>query len=245
MHTNILHLLQDLNILTIELKNYIVFLRCRNSQNDFNFYTIRLHSCVRKPLLGPHLVSVIENDIEYPPFWVQSLTCLKKKFFDSCDTLSFERSAYIQIDGMEGPVPLKDVRLLIELPRFSENESIQIFTAPDVFHEDSVKTSALQSIPRRKTKVHEQLNRCVVHFLTMYHREFGLDMHTAIECLKVQILQSIEKVSSIYTNTIIDHIDLNLDDQMLLVDSPQTEEESKDLNHQELLDWHYNQHLES
>lgn len=89
---------------------------CRGKINDeYVVYRIYIHAALDNNLSGPHLISIEDHE----PFWVHSLTALRKKFFKFEDFVSFERSSFITIhNGVSDliAVRIKMIRQNILLP---------------------------------------------------------------------------------------------------------------------------------
>lgn len=103
------HTLQDVTGQPIQIRG-------RTLDGNFVFRTMIIHACVKRAFVGPHLVELLDHPLGLPDrFWVHSLTCIKRKFLGFTDTISFERSAYVTLDGSEYVV--SDIRPYITFQR--------------------------------------------------------------------------------------------------------------------------------
>lgn len=92
--------------------NFPVF--CRGRLNG-EYKVVRIHilAATNHRLSGPHYIQIEDNE----PFWVHSLTALRKKFFGFDDFVSFERSAFITCEFNNfTAIRLKMIRQIIKAP---------------------------------------------------------------------------------------------------------------------------------
>lgn len=100
---------------------------CRGKINDdYYVYRIEIHAALTNNLSGPHYVSIEDNS----PFWVHSLTALRKKFLGFHDFVSFERSSFLTWFTTEEltPIRLKMIRQNIKMNL--DISPTKIFTSP-------------------------------------------------------------------------------------------------------------------
>ena len=97
---------------------------CRGLVNgEYVVYRIHILGGVKPNLSGPHYIQ-IEDD---PPFWVHSLTALRKKFFHFEDFVSFERSSFITFEfDFLTAVRVKMIRQIIKVNLMVPDEMIYI-----------------------------------------------------------------------------------------------------------------------
>lgn len=89
------------------LSDYEMIIFGTNSTGEKQMIKFRILGCLEKPFLGPHYVSIDNQE----PFWVISLTALKRKFFDFVDKLSFERSFLLPMSESDY-IRLKNIRCI-------------------------------------------------------------------------------------------------------------------------------------
>lgn len=147
-------------------KDYPIY--CRGKINDEYFvYRVEIHAALTNNLSGPHYVSIENN----PPFWVHSLTALRKKFLGFNDFVSFERSSFITWFTTENltPVRLKMIRQNIKM-RMDELPT-NIFTSPTHSYNYSNnhihRTSSNELSPRSEL----QIKRMLFNIKQIYHRD--------------------------------------------------------------------------
>ena len=107
----------------IDLKDhYPVY--CRGLVNgEYVVYRINIFGGVKSNLSGPHYVQIEDNE----PFWVHSLTALRKKFLKFEDFVSFERSSFITFEfNTLTAVRIKMIRQIIKVDLLTPDEMIYI-----------------------------------------------------------------------------------------------------------------------
>ena len=140
---------------------------CRGKINDvYHVYRVYILGALTNNLSGPHLVSIEDNS----PFWVHSLTALRKKFLQFEDFVSFERSSFITFEAAE----LTPVRL--KMLRYNINISIcqtpgKIYTAPDLHYEFNNTHHQKQTSTELSPRSAMQIQRMMFNIKQIYHRD--------------------------------------------------------------------------
>jgi hypothetical protein len=140
---------------------------CRGKINDhYEVYRIYIHAAVTNNLSGPHYISIEEGE----PFWVHSLTAMRKKFFQFEDFVSFERSSFLTFHHTDQLVPMriKMLRQNIQLPTTLYPD--RVFTQPDKFYFYSPQQSKEYSceLTNRST---QQIERLLFNIRQIYFRD--------------------------------------------------------------------------
>jgi hypothetical protein len=136
------------------------------TQEGCKTVVVHLHACVHTPFQGPHKVSFPGEE----PFWVQSLTALKKNFFGFVDSLSFERCMYLVVEGHL--LRLQNIRFIATLPQQELQVGERVFRTPTDFSIKSRRktvVATLSSHARRRRQL--ILTRCVEKLLRLYAKE--------------------------------------------------------------------------
>jgi len=145
--------------------NYEVY--CRGKINDvYEVTKIRIYSAISNNLSGPHLVSIEDGT----PFWVHSLTALRKKFLQFEDFVSFERSAFITFEcDTLTPIRIKMLRQNIVIP--TEIVPDRVYHDPDRFYYYSpqdIKSEVSGELTQRSKA---QINRLLFQVRQIYFRD--------------------------------------------------------------------------
>lgn len=147
--------------------------------------SIRIWGCLHTPFHGPHFVSIENSE----PFWVQSLTCLKRQFFNFTDRLSFERCIYLIVSDQIF-LRLKNVRCIATLPQLVPSEGTPIWKnvrENEPFVTEQTHQSKTSSDKVRKT----MLQNCIQQLLTTYSRG-GSDLQTIADSLRQDFLEELQ-----------------------------------------------------
>lgn len=156
---------QHLKDQTIELGyNYEVY--CRGKINDrYQVFKINILGAVSNNLSGPHLVSIEDKE----PFWVHSLTALRKKFLHFEDFVSFERSSFITYEcDVLRCIRIKMIRQNIIIPEVPQPEIV--YNQPQKFYyytPQHVKESSHELSARSIL----QINRMLFQIQQIYYRD--------------------------------------------------------------------------
>ncbi len=150
---------------TIELgQNYEIY--CRGKINDsYRVYKIHILGAISNNLSGPHFVSIEDEE----PFWVHSLTALRKKFLHFEDFVSFERSSFItyECDTLRC-IRIKMIRQNIVIPQVQPPEIV--YNQPHKFYyytAQPIKASSHELTVRSIL----QINRMLFQIQQIYHRD--------------------------------------------------------------------------
>lgn len=150
---------------TITLKeDYPVY--CRGLVNGiYVVYRIHILGGVKPNLSGPHYIQ-IEDD---PPFWVHSLTALRKKFFLFEDFVSFERSSFItfEFDSLTA-IRVKMIRQIIKVDIMVPDEMIYITPQKMYSYNTPNVKSEAKSLSPRSTM---QIERLFFNIRQIYYRD--------------------------------------------------------------------------
>ena len=112
----------------IDLSQHYILLAGYNNQAAFTYFIIRIRGNISgKPLVGPHFVELYDNDNFCDSIWVRSLTCLKQKYCNLVDRLSFERCAYLIQENDHELVRLKGIRSLLMSPILRTLDGATVF----------------------------------------------------------------------------------------------------------------------
>jgi hypothetical protein len=159
---------ENLSWRIIDLKmNYPVY--CRGLVNgEYVVYRIHILGGVKPNLSGPHYIQ-IEDD---PPFWVHSLTALRKKFLKFEDFVSFERSSFVtfEFDYLTA-IRLKMIRQILRIDLLTPTEMIYI--SPEKMY--SYNSHCMQ--PSHKSlspRSEHQIERLVFNIKQIYYRDLHI-----------------------------------------------------------------------
>jgi hypothetical protein len=156
---------ENLSWRVITLKDcYPVY--CRGLVNgEYIVHRIHILGGVKPNLSGPHYIQIEDN----PPFWVHSLTALRKKFFNFEDFVSFERSSFITFEfEILTAVRVKMIRQIIKVDPMIPDE--MIFISPDKmysYNSQLVKPETKNLSPRSTG----QIERLVFNIRQIYYRD--------------------------------------------------------------------------
>lgn len=177
--------------------------------HDAQIFVVQLFAYSKSFLQGPHLLTIYDPKTKLPafaqPIWVNSLTCLRRRFLQIEDRLSFERAAFILLPAKERVVRLKTIRAFVTLPRQDILRLTPIYLQQDTFYlygkdfaafrkatasrdhkrkrEDEVQegssTSSETYIARQR--VTKQMLHCLLTLVTTYIREHPEDYVEAVQ----------------------------------------------------------------
>lgn len=155
--------------------------RGRRTGGEWVYATVRLHGCAHLPFAGPHYVEVVSvppptaasEPLLQTSFWVRSLTCLKRKFLGFEDKFSFERSAYLVLEG-DKMFAVSDIRPYLVLQSRPIQSSEPIYLSP-------TKTQ-LPKRPKRTSapslqRCRKMLRRTIQRLVASYHRDMTTPEH--------------------------------------------------------------------
>jgi hypothetical protein len=167
-----------------------------------------LHVAVSfKPLQGPHEIQLFyENEnrtqwLHTEPFWVHSLTTLRRNIMGYQDRLSFERSTYLLYFPKQKCLKIKNIRGYLTLPwkqgTFQVYSSLQNQGQNMTFEEKEK-----QAVVSLRTK--QQTRRLLQHILNAYCRELSHCSHTdLLYQFHEDIQESIQTIMSMYSEKLI------------------------------------------
>jgi hypothetical protein len=140
---------------------------CRGKINEqYEVFRIYIHAAVTNNLSGPHFISIEEGE----PFWVHSLTAMRKKFFHFEDFVSFERSSFLTFHhtGELIPMRVKMLRQNIQVPTNTFPD--RVYTQPDKFYFYSPQQVREHSyeLTMRST---QQIERLLFNIRQIYFRD--------------------------------------------------------------------------
>lgn len=157
-----------------EIKNHLITfgddypVYCRGKINDEYFvYRVVIHAALTNNLSGPHYVSIEDQS----PFWVHSLTALRKKFLGFTDFVSFERSSFITWFTTEDltPVRLKMIRQNIKVKM--DILPTLIFTSPSHSYSYSNNHIHRQNSNTLSPRSQLQIKRMLFNIKQIHHRD--------------------------------------------------------------------------
>jgi hypothetical protein len=139
---------------------------CRGKINDvYHVFKINIYAAITNNLSGPHLLSIEGGE----PFWVHSLTAMRKKFLNFEDYVSFERSSFLTFECLTlTPVRIKMLRQNIDLP--TDQIPDKIYTQPDKYYfysAQDIKKPSTELSPRSVN----QINRLLFSIKQVYFRD--------------------------------------------------------------------------
>lgn len=140
---------------------------CRGKINDtYHVFRIYIFAALTNNLSGPHFVSVENNE----PFWVHSLTALRKRFLQFEDFVSFERSSFITFEAAElTPVRLKMLRYNICIP--TTEKPCRVYTAPNTYYEFNHSNHQKETSTELSPRSSMQIQRMIFNIKQIYHRD--------------------------------------------------------------------------
>lgn len=161
--------------------------RGRRTGGEWVYATVRIHGCAHLPFAGPHYVEVVSAPSEpslQTPFWVRSLTCLKRKFLGFEDKFSFERSAYLALEG-DKMFAVSDIRpYLVLQPRpIQSSEPIYLSPTKTQLPRRPKRTSAsplltaAAAAPPSLQRSRKLLRRTIQRLVASYHRDMTTPEH--------------------------------------------------------------------
>jgi hypothetical protein len=160
-----------------ELSWRILDFSCRNGypvycrglvEGVYVIYKVNILAAINKGLAGPHYVQIEDDE----PFWVHSLTALRKKFLKFEDYVSFERSSFLTFEfEYLTAVRIKMLRQIIQIPIETPND--RIFISPERCYDYTNTTTKIQTTelsPRSKL----QIKRLIFNIQQIYFRDKGV-----------------------------------------------------------------------
>ncbi len=119
---------------SLDLSTFPLVMLGKIADGSTSIFVIRLLSYWKKFLHGPHFVQIYDPNTKEPfspGFWVNSLTCFRKNFFNIVDRLTFERAAFIIFPKSQKVVRLKCIRAFCSLPQQDLVTESLVFLEPD------------------------------------------------------------------------------------------------------------------
>ena len=139
---------------------------CRGLVNgQYTVYRIYILGGVKPNLSGPHYIQIEDQT----PFWVHSLTALRKKFFQFEDFVSFERSSFITFEfDTFTAIRVKMIRQIIKVEIMVPDEMIYI--TPQKMYSYNTQTTKQEnkSLSPRSTM---QIERLLFNIRQIYYRD--------------------------------------------------------------------------
>jgi hypothetical protein len=134
-------------------------------KGEYVVHRIHILGGVKPNLSGPHYIQIEDN----PPFWVHSLTALRKKFFNYEDFVSFERSSFITFEfDVLTAIRVKMIRQIIRVDPMTPDE--MIFITPNKmysYNSHLVKPDIKNLSPRSSG----QIERLIFNIRQIYYRD--------------------------------------------------------------------------
>jgi len=154
----------------------------------------------QKFLQGPHKIKMYLPNGSQTCFWVYSLTCLKKQFYNACDRLAFERCTFLVLPQSQTLVRIKCLRSRLFLEKQNRSVNELLYFSP---------TQAMVSLPNEgretvrkgnsKTQITLRTKNQMQHFLdqllTSYIRD--LNHHMSHENILSLFKQDLESMTSL------------------------------------------------
>ena len=163
---------QEKNCKTDYLWKEHIFVRgflTQDQNSGYHIMRVKILGCATKPFQGAHYVQIEDTE----PFWVHSLTALRKNFLHYKDFVSFERSAFFALNWFgndhAGPsvlLRLKLIRHLFDIEVIPIDSGTKIYKSPQGFYhyKKTVKPLRVKLTERTKSQV-DRILRCMINNL--------------------------------------------------------------------------------
>jgi hypothetical protein len=153
---------------------------CRGLVNgEYIIYRVYILAAINKGLSGPHLVQIEDDE----PFWVHSLTALRKKFLMFEDYVSFERSTFMTFEFQTlTAIRIKMLRQIILIPTMIPHDKIYITPERSYdYTNTNTRVETTELSPRSKV----QIKRLIFNIQQIFFRDIGsipseVDVHSII-----------------------------------------------------------------
>lgn len=187
-HATLSHYLKCHDRTQQDISGKVISVRGRLPSGNFVRKCIIIYACQKRAFVGPHYVQMVDDWEGLPSaFWVHSVTCIKRKFLGFNDTISFERSAYVTIDGYEYIVG--DIRPYLTLQRATPTPGQDL-----IYHSREKQTK-----------------------YRLRKRRLPFDQDKALRRSRRLMERSVQKVVSAYHRDMDDAVDPHIDDVCSLV----------------------------
>jgi len=153
----------------------------------YQIFRVKLIGCSSRPFHGAHYIQIEDQE----PFWVHSLTALRRHFFKFKDYVSFERSTFYPLHwfGRSDPGPsvllrLKLIRHLFDIPKIDMENGTKIYRTPDCYytHKKTSKSVRLNITERTKSQV-DRVIRCLINTLNQEFKDKTLSKAYLSTCI--------------------------------------------------------------